>query len=387
MRRTLFTAEHEEFRQHCRGFFEKEIAPHAEEWEQTGMATRDAWRKAGDAGVLLWQAPEEHGGQGIVDFRYNYVVAEEFVASGSVGLGLSLLNDIMAPYLTELANEEQQRRWLPAAVAGESVWAIGMTEPGAGSDVKAIRTTAVRDGDDYVVNGSKTFITNGVLATHVLVVAKTEPSAGHRGVSLLVVEDGMPGFSRGRKLEKVGQLAQDTGELFFDDVRVPARNLVGEENRGFYHLMANLPQERLGVATLAVASMRRAVEVTIDYVREREVFGQPLGALQNTRFELADCATQVQAATAFVDAAVAAHCAGELTAEDAAGLKQWTSDVQWNVTDRCVQLFGGYGYMREYEINRLWRDARVQRVYAGSNEVMKEIVGRSLGLETSTRNR
>lgn len=381
MRRKLFLAEHEEFRTHCRGFFAKVCTPHAQEWERDGMVGRDAWRACGDAGLLLWQAAVEYGGQGLRDFRYNYVLAEEFVASGGVGPTTSLLNDIMAPYLTELATDEQRARWLPGTVAGELIWAIAMTEPGAGSDLRAIRTNAVRDGDRYVVNGSKTFITSGILANRVLVAVKTAPGAGHRGISLLVVEEGMPGFDRGRKLDKIGQLAQDTGELFFQDVRVPAHNLVGQENRGFYHLMSNLSQERLGVATLAVAAMRRAVDVTIDYVRERQVFGQPLGALQHVRFELAECATATEATTAFVDNAVEAHCVGELSAQDAAGVKQWASDRQWEVVDRCMQLFGGYGYMKEYEINRLWRDARVQRVYAGSNEVMKEIVGRSLGLD------
>jgi alkylation response protein AidB-like acyl-CoA dehydrogenase len=382
MRRTIFEPEHEDFRHLTRDFFVRECAPHTDEWEQRGYVDREVWRRAGAAGLLMWSAPERYGGSGVRDFRFNAVLTEEFFKSGTAGFGIAVQNDIVAPYLLDLATAEQQARWLPGSVTGDIIWALAMSEPAAGSDVKAIATTAVRDGDDFIINGSKTFITNGLLADNVIVVTKTEPSLAHKGISLFVVEEGMPGFTRGRKLDKVGQRSQDTSELFFSDVRVPASNLLGQPNQGFYHLMRGLPQERLGIGVAGVSVMERALSLTVSYVRDRKVFGQPIGAFQNTRFELADLHTLTQVCRVYVDRAIEAHCAGELTAEEAAGLKQWVTDRQWDLVDRCVQLFGGYGYMNEYEIARLWRDSRVQRVYAGSNEVMKEIVGRSLRLDS-----
>jgi alkylation response protein AidB-like acyl-CoA dehydrogenase len=381
MKRTLFSDEHEDFRQLARQFFTRECTPHTEEWEQQGFVDREVWRRAGKTGLLLWAAPETFGGSGMRDFRFNAVLTEEYFAAGVAGFGIAVQNDIIAPYLLDLANREQQDRWLPGSVSGDIIWALAISEPAAGSDVKAIKTKAVLDGDSYVLNGSKTFITNGLLADNVIVATKTAPELGHKGITLLVVESGMSGFTRGRKLDKVGQWAQDTAELFFSDVRVPVANVLGEPNRGFYHLMRGLAQERLGIGVAAVAVMERALALTIDYVRTRKAFGEAIGSFQNTRFELAELSTLTQVCRIYVDRAVEAHCAGELSADEAAGLKQWVTDRQWDLVDRCVQLFGGYGYMNEYEIARLWRDSRVQRVYAGSNEVMKEIVGRSLRLE------
>ncbi len=381
MRRTLFSDEHEAFRELCRAFFEKECAPHAAEWERQGFVDREVWRKAGNAGLLLWEAPEQYGGAGVKDYRYSVVLAEEYYATGTTGFGLAMQNDVMPPYLLELTTDEQKSRWLPGSVTGDIVWALAMSEPAAGSDLKAIRTVARREGDHYVLNGSKTFITNGLLADAVIVVAKTDPEAGHKGISLLVVEAGMPGFERGRNLEKIGMHAQDTSELFFSDVRVPVSNLLGEEGRGFYNLMRGLAQERLGTAVTGMAVVKRALTITIDYVRERRIFDQPIGAFQNTRFELADVKATVDAIESYVDRAISLLLEGNLTAEDAASVKQWVTDRQCEVVDRCLQLFGGYGYMSEYEIARLWRDSRVQRIYAGSNEVLKDLVGRSMRLE------
>jgi alkylation response protein AidB-like acyl-CoA dehydrogenase len=380
MRRTIFSPEHEAFRALARSFFEKECAPHTDEWERAGIVDREVWRKAGKVGLLGWEAPEQYGGAGIRDYRYNAIMTEEFLATGSSGFGYALHNDVMPPYLLNLTTDEQKARWLPGWVSGEMITAVAMSEPGAGSDVKAITTRAVRDGDHYVLNGSKTYITNGILADLVIVVAKTDPQAGHRGLSLLAVERGMPGFTRGRNLAKAGLHAQDTAELFFADVRVPVTNLIGEENRGFYHLMAGLPQERLGCAVHSAAAMERALALTLEFVRSRRVFGSPLGGFQNTRFQLADVATTVSVTRAYVDRAIEAHLAGELGNEEAASAKLWTSERQGEVMDACLQLFGGAGYMDEYEISRLWRDSRVQRIYAGSSEVMREIIGRGLPL-------
>ena len=383
MERTHFEPEHDAFRELCRSFFEKECAPHTAQWEADGKVDREVWRKAGATGLLLWEAAEEHGGQGVRDYRYSQVLAEEMVGTGTVGVGFGMQNDVMPPYLMDLTNDEQKARWLPGSVSGDIIWGIAMSEPGAGSDLGSIRTTAIRDGDHYLVNGAKTFITNGLLLDAVVLVAKTDPTLAHKGISLIVVEDGMEGFSRGRHLDKLGQHAQDTAELFFDNVRVPVANLLGEEGKGFGYLMRNLPQERLGAGVQASAAMWRALELTVDYVRTRKAFGQPIGAFQNTRFELAEVKTLCEVVQAYVDKAVVEHVAGRLSPEDAAGLKQWTTDTQNRVIDRCLQLFGGYGYMNEYEIARLWRDARVQRIYAGSNEVMKELVGRSLQLDSA----
>jgi alkylation response protein AidB-like acyl-CoA dehydrogenase len=378
--RTIFTQDHDAFRALARSFFEKECAPHTAQWESDGVVDREVWRKAGSIGLLGWEAPEAFGGAGIRDYRYNAVMTEEFIATGSVGFGYALHNDVMPPYLLELTTDEQKRRWLPGWVSGDLITAVAMSEPGAGSDLKGIGTTAVRDGDHYLLNGSKTYITNGILSDLVIVVAKTDPAAGHRGVSLLAVERDMPGFSRGRNLGKAGLHAQDTAELFFSDVRVPTTNLIGEQNRGFYHLMTGLPQERLGCAVHSVAVMERALSLAVEFVRTRRVFGEPLGALQNTRFVLADVSATLSAARAYVDRAIELHVAGELSNAEAAALKLWTSERHGDVVDACLQLFGGAGYMDEYEISRLWRDSRVQRIYAGSSEIMREIVGRGLDL-------
>ena len=380
MRRKIFTPEHDLFRTTARAFFDKECAPYADEWERAGMANREVWKKAGEAGLLGWEVPEQYGGSGIKDFRYNAILAEEMIAAGALGLGFALNNDIVMPYLTDLATDEQKARWLPGMVDGSIITAIAISEPGAGSDVKGIRTSAVRDGEHWVLNGSKTFISNGQLANLIIVVAKTDPSAGHKGISLLVVEEDMAGFQRGRKLDKIGSRAADTSELFFDDVRVPVTNVLGELGRGFYNLMRNLPTERLGIAVHGVARARRAFEITLEYVKTREAFGQPIGSLQANRFSVAEMKVKLDLAQIYLDRCIEELVAGELTAEEAAAAKMWITETEWEILDRCLQLHGGYGYINEYEIARLWRDGRVQRVYGGTNEIMKDLVGRSLGL-------
>jgi alkylation response protein AidB-like acyl-CoA dehydrogenase len=381
MRRSIFEPEHEQFRHTARSFFEKECVPHTERWEKSGQVDRDVWKKAGAHGLIGWEMPEEFGGLGIKDFRFNAILNEEFHATGAVGLGLGVQNDIVAGYFTELTTEEQKKRWLPKYVTGEYITAIAMSEPGAGSDLARIATTAKKDGDHYILNGSKTFISNGILADLILVVCRTDPRADkpHQGISLLVVEDGMEGFTRGRNLDKIGQKSADTAELFFQDVRVPIENLIGEENRGFYHLMQNLPAERLGIAVHAVAQARRALALTVDYAHERKAFGQEIGQFQVNRHALAEMHTKVDVMTTYVDQCILAVNADELTAEEAAGAKWWATETQWEILDRCLQLHGGYGYVNEYEIARLWRDARVQRLYGGTNEIMKDLIGRSMG--------
>jgi alkylation response protein AidB-like acyl-CoA dehydrogenase len=324
---------------------------------------------------------EQFGGGGVRDFRYNAVVDEEMTRIGASGVGFGLHNDVVGPYLRDLATEEQKRRWLPGFCAGELITAIAMTEPGTGSDLQGIQTTARKDGDGWVLNGSKTFITNGINSDLVIVVARTDPDApGSKGISLLVVERDMPGFSRGRNLEKVGLKAQDTAELFFDDVRVPAENLLGTENRGFFHLMENLPQERLSIAVGAVAAAERVLAITREYVTSRTAFGRPVASFQNTRFVLAELHTETTIARTFVDECVRQLNTGELTAVDASMAKYWTSELQNKVADRCLQLHGGYGYMDEYPVSKAWRDSRVQSIYGGTNEIMREIIGRSMGL-------
>ncbi|MEV5831641.1 acyl-CoA dehydrogenase family protein [Spirillospora sp. NPDC052242] len=380
MRRTIFSEEHELFRQTARTYFERECAPYAEEWESAGQVSREAWTAAGKAGLIGWEFPEEYGGQGVRDFRYNAIMAEEMAATGSVGIGLGLQNDVIPPYLMNLTTDEQKARWLPGIVRGKTICALALSEPGAGSDLKGIRTTARRDGDQWVIDGSKTFITNGILADLVVVACKTDPEAGHKGISLIVVERGAEGFERGRKLDKVGMKAQDTAELFFRGVRVPAENLIGQEGRGFYHMMGNLPTERLAIAVSSLAAAERAFTIALQYAGERTAFGQPIGSFQATRFALADARAKLDAARVYVDGCTMALVDGHLTAEDAAAAKYWTSETAWAVIDRCMQLFGGYGYVNEYEIARIWRDNRVQRVFGGTSEIMQEIVGRSLGL-------
>ncbi|GAA4193150.1 acyl-CoA dehydrogenase family protein [Microbispora amethystogenes] len=380
MRRDLFDEEHDLFRETVREFLAREVVPHHAQWEKDGIVPREVWKKAGELGMFGFSVPEEYGGSGISDFRYNTVIVEEIIRVGATGLGFGLHNDIMAPYLVDLTNDEQKQRWLPGFASGELITAIGMTEPGAGSDLQGIRTTAVREGDHYVVNGQKTFITNGINSDLVVVVVKTDPSAGARGTSLLMLERGMEGFTRGRNLEKVGMHAQDTAELFFQNVRVPVANLLGdEEGQGFFQLMNNLPQERLSIAVAAVAAAETVLEETIAYCRDRTAFGRNLGKFQNTRFLLAELATEVEIARHYVDKCVRALNAGELTAVDAAKAKWWTTELQNRVVDRCVQLHGGYGYMLEYPVAKAWLDSRVQTIYGGTTEIMKEIIGRSFG--------
>ena len=380
MRRTIFTEEHEQFRDTARSYYLRECAPYAEQWERDGQVSRAAWAAAGKAGLIGWQFPEEYGGQGIWDFRYNAIMAEEMAATSSVGIGLGLQNDVIPPYLTHLTTPEQKARWLPGVTSGETICALALSEPAAGSDLKAIRTTARRDGDEWVIDGSKTFITNGILADLVIVACKTDPDAGHKGISLIVVERDAEGFERGRKLDKVGMKAQDTAELFFREVRVPAENLIGQENRGFYHMMGNLPTERLAIAVSSLAAAERAYGLALDYAKTRTAFGQPIGEFQANRFALADIKAGLGAARVYVDGCIMALFQGGLTPEEAAAAKYWTSETCWQVIDRCMQLFGGYGYVNEYEIARIWRDSRVQRVFGGTSEIMLEIIGRSLGL-------
>jgi alkylation response protein AidB-like acyl-CoA dehydrogenase len=383
MRRTLFDDEHEDFRASWRTFLEREVAPHYDKWEHERLIPREVFAKAGGHGFLGMAVPDEHGGAGVDDFRFNAVLSEEAQRAGlgSVHLGMSVHSDICLPYFLSYATEEQKRRWLPGLVNGELIAAIAMTEPGTGSDLAGISATAVRKGDEYVVNGAKTFITNGINADLVITAVRTDRSERHRGLSLLVVERDTPGFERGRNLEKIGTHAQDTAELFFDDAHVPAENLLGNEGEGFAYLVSNLPQERLSIAVAAVAAAEAAIGWTVEYVRDRKAFGTPIGSFQNTRFELAEMRTEVDVGQAYVDRCVEALNAGELTAEDAAGAKWWCTELQGRVVDRCLQLHGGYGYMLEYPIARAYADARVTRIYGGSNEIMKEIVGRAMKLE------
>ncbi len=385
MRRSLFEDLHEDFRASFRTFLEREVLGddgRYGEWERNGIVPRDVFAAAGAGGFLGMAVPESHGGAGAEDFRLNLVIGEETQRAGvgSFGLGITLHNDICLPYFLTYCNEQQRERWLAGIATGELITALAMTEPGIGSDLAAMSTSARRDGDHYVVNGSKTFITNGINADIVVVAVKTDASERHRGISLLVIERGMDGFQRGRNLEKIGQHAQDTAELSFADVHVPVENLLGQEGEGFRYLVSNLPQERLSIAASAVAGAEAALVWTLEYVRERKAFGQPIGSFQSSRFTLAEIHGEVQIARAFVDRCAQALNAGELTAEDAATAKWWCTDLQGRVVDRCLQLHGGYGYMIEYPIARAFADARVTRIYGGANEIMKEIVGRSLGL-------
>jgi alkylation response protein AidB-like acyl-CoA dehydrogenase len=381
MQRSLFEPEHDAFREMVRGFMDRFVVGRHEQWEKAGIVDREVWVEAGKQGMLGTDVPEEYGGGGVADFRYNVVLDEEIIRVGATGLGFGLHNDIVGPYLLTLATDEQKRRWLPGFCSGELITAIAMSEPGAGSDLQRVRTRAVRDGSDYVLSGSKTFITNGINADLVLVVVRTDPDAdGARGISLLAVERGMPGFERGRNLDKIGMKAQDTAELFFDEVRVPAENLLGQENRGFVHLMENLPQERLSIAVVAVAACEAVLALTLEYAKTRQAFGRPIGSFQHSRFLLAELATQTTVARTYIDECIRAHQRRELTVQDAAMAKWWTTDLQNKVADACLQLHGGYGYMTEYPVAKAWLDGRVQSIYGGTNEIMKEIVGRGLGL-------
>ncbi len=381
--RTLFTPDHDAFRDAFRRFMDKEIAPHHEAWEEQGYVDREVWRQAGANGFLCMTMPDAYGGAG-GDKLYSVIQMEELARGGFTGIGFGLHSEIVAPYILHYGTEAQKARYLPLLASGEMVGAIAMSEPAAGSDLQGVKSTALRQADgSYLLNGSKTFITNGWHADLVVVVAKTDPTAGAKGTSLLLVERGMPGFEKGKRLKKLGLKAQDTSELFFDNVRVPAENLLGGpdfENRGFICLMEQLPWERLQIAITAVAASQAAIDWTVAYVKERKVFGQPVGAFQNTRYTLAELQTEVQVARVFVDKCTELLMQDQLDTATASMAKYWTTDLQCKVMDECVQLHGGYGFMWEYPITRAYADARVQRIYGGTNEIMKEVITRSMGL-------
>jgi len=380
--RTLYADEHEALRTSFRSWLDRDVVPHHEAWEREGIVPRSVFTEAGRHGFLAFDVPEELGGGGVTDFRFNSVIIEEVQAaavSGS-GLGLTLHNDICLPYFLRYCTDDQKQRWLPGIASGELITAIAMTEPGIGSDLASMTTSAIRHGDRYVVNGSKTFITNGINADLVITAVKTDPSERHKGMSLLVLERGMDGFERGRNLDKIGMHAQDTAELFFTDVEVPVENLLGAEGQGFVQLVHNLPQERLSIAVAGVAAAKAALGWTVDYVKERQAFGQSIGSFQNSRFQLAELATEVNVAESFTDRCIAALNEGVLTADEAAQAKWWCTELQKRTVDRCLQLFGGYGYMVEYPIARAYADARITTIYGGTTEIMKEIIGRSMGL-------
>ncbi|HEV2865169.1 MAG TPA: acyl-CoA dehydrogenase family protein [Allosphingosinicella sp.] len=375
-RRSAFSDDHHLFRDQVRKFFARELIPHLERWEAQGEIDRGFWRLAGEAGLLCPTVAEEHGGLGL-DFGYNAVIAEELGYVGS-SAGITLHSDIVAPYIEAYGSDELKRRWLPRMISGETPTAIAMTEPAAGSDLQGIKTTAVKEGTDYVINGSKTYITNGQHAELVIVVAKTDPAEGAKGTSLILVEADRPGFARGRNLDKIGLHGQDTSELFFQDLRVPQSNRLGAEGMGFAYLMNQLPQERLGIAIGAQASAQRAFDEAVSFTKQRKAFGRTVFEFQNTRFTLADLEAKLQVGWAHLDWALTRHMAGKLTAAEASAAKLWHTELQWEVCDAALQLHGGAGYMNEYLIARLWRDARVTRIFGGTNEIMKEVVARAL---------
>lgn len=381
MKRTFLTEEHEIFRQSLRKFLEKEAVPYYEEWEKNKEVPRAFWMRLGEQGYLCPQVDEKYGGLG-TDFGYAVVLNEEMERVGTSLIGIGLHNDIVIPYIESYGTEEQKKRWLPGAISGEIITAIGMTEPGAGSDLAGIQTTAVRDGDDYIINGEKTFITNGYTADLVVIVAKTNPKANlpHRGISLFVVEAGTPGFKKGKKLAKLGQHANDTSELIFEDVRVPKTNLLGKEGMGFYYLMEKLQQERLMVAIQGLAAAERMLELTIDYVKQRKAFGTTISQFQNTQFKIAEMATELEVGRAFVDRLIIDHMAGNTVVTEVSMAKWWITDLAKKVAGECLQLHGGYGYMEEYEIARRFRDITVTSIYAGSNEIMKQIIAKNIGM-------
>jgi alkylation response protein AidB-like acyl-CoA dehydrogenase len=381
MQRKHYDSDHLAFADAARTFIGKEMLPNYLDWESAGLAPRELFTAAGRNGFIGMQIPEQYGGGGVADFRFNQILGEELMLAGAggAGLGITLHNDICLPYFLSYCTEQQKQRWLPGIASGELITAVAMTEPGAGSDLAGIRTSAVADGDDLIVNGSKTFITNGINADLVITAVRTSPER-HRGLSLVIIERGMPGFERGRNLDKLGMHSQDTAELSFTDVRVPSENVLGEIGAGFLGLVSNLPQERMSIAISGIAGARAALNWTVDYVRQRKAFGNSIGSLQNTRFVLAEVATEVDVTQAYVDQCVNALVAGELSVEDAAKAKWWATELQGRVVDRCLQLHGGYGYMQEYPIARAYADARVTRIYGGATEIMKEIIGRSLKL-------
>jgi alkylation response protein AidB-like acyl-CoA dehydrogenase len=378
--RTLFEPEHELFRESYRTFLQRHVAPYHAQWEEDKIVDRGVWLEAGKLGFLGTAVPEEFGGGGNPDFRFNVIVTEETTAGRYSGIGFALHNDIVAPYLMRLCTEEQKHRWLPKFCSGEMITAIAMTEPGAGSDLLGINTRAVPDGDGWVLNGAKTFITNGIHADLVIVVAQTSREKNPLGFSLLVVERGMEGFERGRKLDKIGMVAQDTAELSFEDVRVPRENLLGKVGKGFFYLMQNLPQERLSIALMSAAAMESSLKLTLDYTSQRKAFGQSIGSFQYNRILLAELATEATVVRVLIDEFIRLHLEEKLTAEQAAMAKWYATESYVRLVDRCVQLHGGYGYMREYPIARAYLDARVQTIYGGTTEIMKEIIGNRLGV-------
>lgn len=380
MERRIFEPEHDAFRATVRAFAETEIVPFHEQWETDGIVPRELWTKAGALGLLGFMMPEEYGGGGTNDFRYNAILQEEITRVGASGVGFVIQTDLISCYLLAYATEEQKQRWFPKFCSGEMITAIAMTEPGTGSDLQGISTTAVRDGDEWIINGSKTFITNGINSDFVIVVCQTNPEAGAMGFSLIVVERGAEGFTRGRNLDKIGLKAQDTAELFFDNVRVPANNLLGTEGQGFIHLMERLPQERLSISVVAAAACRTVIDQTVEYVTTRKAFGRKIGSFQNSRFVLAELESEQRIAQTFVDRSIEELNNGTLTVEDAAVGKWWTTELQKKTVDACLQLHGGYGYMTEYPISKAYLDTRIQTIYGGTTEIMKEIIGRSMGL-------
>ena len=368
------------FQNSMREFLKHEVLPNHEEWEKDGHVPKDIWLKAGENNFLGIDVPEKYGGSGIDDFRYNSVVIEEVWRAGTTCLTFSVTNDLVIPYLLRYANEEQKERWFPKLCSGETISALAMTEPSAGSDFAAIRTTAKLDGNHYILNGQKTFITNGVTSDLVIVACKTNPDAGHKGMSLLILERGMEGIERGKEFKKIGLKGQDTAELFFTDVKVPKENLLGQENQGFYYMMKNLPQERMSIAVSALAAIETVLDYTIEYCKERKAFGQPIGNFQNSRFKLAEMKTEAEIGRIYIDDCIKKLNEKKLTPEQGAMAKWWASDLQVRVADQCLQLHGGYGYILEYPIARAFADARIQPIWGGTNEIMKEIIGRSLGL-------
>lgn len=382
MERSHFEDEHHQFRSAVRLWLRREVVPHFDQWERDGIVPRSLFTSAGANGFIGMSVPDAYGGGGSTDFRYNQVLSEEITAEGvaGAGLGITLHNDITTPYFLAYCTPEQKQRWLPGIASGQLITAVAMTEPAIGSDLASMGTTAIRDGDHYVVNGAKTFITNGINADLVITAVKTDPTQRHKGMSLLVLERGMPGFERGRNLDKLGMHSQDTAELFFTDVHVPVENRLGEEGDGFRHLVANLAQERLSIAMVGVAAARAALDVTVEYVKDRNAFGQPISSFQNTKFVLAEVRTEVDIAQAYVDRCVMALATDDLTADEAAQAKWWCTELQKRSIDRCLQLFGGYGYMMEYPIARMYADARVTTIYGGTTEIMKEIIAKSMGL-------
>ena len=375
--RAIYAPEHQLYREQVRRFFDAEVMPNIAEWEKEGVTPRSVWRAAGKAGLLCPTIPPQYGGPG-ADFLYMCVVDEELGYTGQASFTIQTHTDIIAAYLEALGTEEQKLKWLPRMVLGETIGAIAMTEPHAGSDLKAMRTTARLEGDEYVINGSKTFITNGINADLIILACKTAPELGAKGVSLILVEGDRPGFRRGRRLEKMGMKASDTAELFFDDVRVPVANLLGEENRGFVQVMHEIPKERLSIATISMAAAQKAFDMTVQYVKDRQLFGKPLMDFQNTQFKLAEAKTEATVAKVFVNHCTDLLMAGKLDAATASMAKYWVSDLQCKIVDECQQLFGGYGYMTEYPIGQMYKDARIQRIYGGANEIMKVLIARTL---------